>query len=196
MRRAFLVVTAVVLFALPAVADPVSDDIEAARQAYARGELLKAANGLHAALDIINQRLAEALIPLMPPSPGGWQAYDAQADTMGIAGGGMTVMKGYEKDEASLNASIVIDPEAVTGVAELLSNPAAIGAQPGMSLVKVNGAPALMRWDAEDRSGEIMLVLGDSVLLQVIGNGIETSDLLVQMMKSWNIAAVRKQVGA
>ncbi len=196
MRRAFLVVTAAAILAFPAVAEPVSDDIEAALKAYSRGELLKAANGLHAALDVIHQRLAEALIPLMPPAPAGWEAYDAQADTMGIAGGGMTIMKGYEKNEAALNASIVIDPEAVTGVAELLSNPAAIDAQPGMSQVKVNGSLALMRWDAEDRSGEIMLVLGDSVLLQVIGNGIDKSDLLVEMMKSWNVAAVRKQIGA
>lgn len=196
MRRVLrLVLAAAALGATSAAAEPIADKLEIARQAEAKGELLKAVSALQAALEQVHRRLADGLVPLMPPAPAGWQGFDAQAEGLGIAGGGMTVMKGYEKGEASLNASIVIDPEAVAGIAEILANPASLGAQPGMSRIEVNGGQALMRWDAEDKSGEVMMVLGDSVLLQVVGNGIDKADVMVGMMRAWNVSAVRKQVG-
>ncbi len=199
MRSTVAVLFAAVVAIQPAAAqpagEPVADAIAAARQAYAEGALLNAAEALRTALDGIHQRLAEVFVPLMPPAPEGWQGYDAQADAMGIAGGGMAVMKGYDNGEATLNASLIVDSEAVGGIADMLANPAALGAQPGMSLVRLDAGPALMRWDGEDRSGEIMMVLGDSLLLQVVGSDLESSDVLVGMMRSWDVAAIRERAG-
>lgn len=195
MRVPAAVLISALLVVSPALAQPVADSIEAAKQAYGKGELLKAAGSLQAALDAVHESLGKMFLPLMPAAPAGWQSFDAQADTMGIAGGGMTVMKGYEKGEASINASIILDQEAVSGIADILANPAAIASQPGMTKVTLPDGPALMRWDAEDKSGEIMLVIGDSLLLQIVGNGIDKSDILVDMMKKWNVGAIRKQVG-
>ncbi len=194
--RKFVSATAVVMvLAQPAGAASVADSIHAANQAYSRGELLKAAETLQSALDGVQQELSAAFLPLMPPAPSGWQAFEPQADGMGMAGGGLVVMKGYENGDASLNAAIIIDQEAVAGIAEMLANPAAIGAQPGMKRVALDAGPALMRWDAEDRTGEIMLVIGDSLLLQIVGDGLERPEVLVDMMKTWQVAAIRKQAG-
>lgn len=198
MRRAASISLSLLLLALsaaPAAADPITDDITTAQQAYEKGELLKAGGALQDALDALHGRLAEAFVPLMPPAPPGWQAYDAQADAMGITGGGMTVMRGYEKGEASLNASIILDSEAVKGVADILGNPAALATQPGMSKVNTAGGQALMRWDPKDKTGEIMLVVGDQLLLQVVGNALDTPDILAEMMRTWNIAGIMKQAG-
>lgn len=175
--------------------DTIAKDIASAQQAYQKGELLKTGGALQNALDALHGRLADAFVPLMPTAPPGWQAYDAQADAMGITGGGMTVMRGYEKGESSLNASIILDSEAVKGVTDILNNPSGLAAQPGMSKVNAAGGQALLRWDPKDRTGEIMLVVGDQLLLQVVGNTLETPDLLAEMMRSWNIAAIRKQAG-
>lgn len=196
MRRAASVILSLLILSVPARAsDPIAEGIQAAQQAYQKGELLKAGGALQKALDALHGRLADAFAPLMPAPPAGWQAYDAQADAMGIAGGGMTVMRGYEKGQASLNASIILDSEAVKAVSDILANPAALAAQPGMSKVNVAGGQALLRWDPQDKSGEVMLVVGDQLLLQVVGNAMENPDILADMMRSWNIAAIRKQAG-
>lgn len=196
MRRAASLVLSLLLLSAPAAAaDPILEGITAAQQAYQAGELLKAGASLQRALDTLHGRLAEAFVPLMPAAPAGWQAYDAQAEAMGIAGGGMTVMRGYEKGQASLNASIILDAEAVKGVADILANPAALAAQPGMSRVSLADGQALLRWDPQDKSGEVMLVVGDQMLLQVVGNALDKPDILSEMMRSWNIPAIRKQAG-
>jgi hypothetical protein len=199
MSRVVSVTLFLLLLGSPApvlAADTIADDLATAQQAYAKGELLKAGGALQSALDALHGRLADAFVPLMPPAPAGWQAYDAQADAMGITGGGMTVMRGYEKGEASLNASIILDSEAVKGVADILGNPAALAAQPGMSKVATpGGGQALLRWDPKDKTGEIMLVVGDQLLLQVVGNALDKPDILAEMMRNWNITAIRKQAG-
>lgn len=190
-----LLLSAALLAARPAAADPATDAMEAARQAYAGGALLKAVTALQTAMDSIQQRLAQAFVPLMPAAPAGWKAFDAQADATGVVGGGMAVMRGYEKGDASLNASLILDTEAVAGIADMLANPAMLNAQPGMTRVNLDAGPALMRWDPQDKSGEIMLVIGDSLLLQVVGNGIDKADVLVEMMRRWDVPAIKKQAG-
>lgn len=195
MRKIVSAAVIMMLLAQPAAAESVGDAITAAKQAYGRGELLKTAGALQSALEGVQQELSAAFLPLMPPAPAGWQAFEPQPGGMGMAGGGLVVMKGYEKGEASLNAAIILDHEAVAGIAEMLADPAAIGAQPGMKRIAFDDGPALMRWDAEDRTGEIMLVLGDSLLLQIVGDALDRPEVLVEVMKTWQVAAVRKQAG-
>jgi len=68
-------------------------------------------------------------------------------------------------------------------------------AQPGWTRLKVNDTDALVRYDSANRAGEILMVVGDRVLLQIEGTDIAKDDVLVETAKGWNIPAIRKLLG-
>lgn len=182
--------------AVPAfAADNVPAQIEAARQAYQRGDLSRAAHELDLALAEVQTRLGKALSESMPPAMAGWQMDAPEVQSLGAAGGGLSVTRAYAKNDASLNASLIIDSPAVQAAAALLSNPAATAAQPNMKRVKVGAEDALMRWDASTKTGEITMVLGTRVLLEISGDNLGNGETLMESAKGWNIAAIRKTVG-
>lgn len=194
MRSAVLLIAAI-LVAAPAAAQEVENQIQAALQSYRNGNLAEAAGLLQTALEEVQIRLSETLLPLLPAAPQGWQAFDAEAEALGLAGAGVVVSRGYEMGEATMNAAIILDEAAAGAVAVLLANPAAIEAQPGMRKVEVGGDPALLRFDQAEKAGEIMLPLGDRLLLQAIGTDIDSADPLIAVMRGWDVAAVRGAVG-
>lgn len=187
---------AAALLALPAwAADGVPGRIDAARQAYAKGDLTRTVRELDAALTELHDRLGKAFAETMPPAPAGWQAEPAEIQGLGQVGGGLQVTRAYLKNDASLNASLIVDSPAVAAAAALLSNPAASAAQPNLRRVKVGAEDALLRWDATTKAGEITMVLGSRVVLEIEGDNLANGDLLAEVAKGWNLAQIRKLTG-
>lgn len=198
MRKGFglLILGMTLVSGIPAqAADTVPDRIEAARQAYGKGDSPRAVRELQAALIELQERLGRSLSQQLPPPPSGWKAETAETEGLGQVGGGIAVSRAYTKADASLNASLILDSPAVTSAAALLANHAAIAAQPNLKRVKVGGEDALLRWDGPSRSGEVTLVLGDRVLLEIVGDNLSSGDLLLEVARGWNLAGIRKAVG-
>lgn len=191
---ASLAFAALLAAAVPARADDLAGRIDEARQNYQKGDLVRASGQLQAVLDQIQAKLGETFIPLLPPPPAGWDADQPETDSLDI-GGGLSVSRGYQKGDGALNASMVVDNPAVAAAAAMLSNPNATTVQPNFKRVRIGSEDALLRWDGAAKSGEITMVLGGRVLLQVNGSEIDKPDLLVEMAKGWNIAGIRKQTG-
>lgn len=182
--------------AVPALAaDNVPAQIEAAKVAYQRGDLARTARELDLALAEIQTRLGKALSEALPAPLGGWQVDAPEVQSLGAAGGGLSVTRAYAKNDSSLNASLIIDSPAVQAAAALLGNPTATAAQPNMKRVKIGAEDALMRWDASTKTGEITMVLGARVLLEISGDNLTTGDVLVDAAKGWNVASIKKTVG-
>lgn len=177
---------------LPAMAaDQVPAQIEAARAAYQKNDLPRTAKALEAALSDIHDRLGKALADTMPPAPAGWQADPPEIQGLGQVGGGLAVTRAYGKGEASMNASLFLDSPAVEAAAALFANPAATAAQPNMKRVKVGGEDALLRYDADNKAGEITMVLGGRILLSIEGDNLSGGDILADSAKGWNVAKIR-----
>jgi hypothetical protein len=177
----------------PAI-DSVPARLEAARAAHARGDLARAAIELEAAILDLHVRVGAALAECLPPSPSGWQAEAAETQGLLNAGGGLSVSRAYARDDASLNALLILDSPAVSAAAAQFQ-PSTTPPPANLRHLRIGSEEALLRWDGATRSGEITIVLGSRVLLQIEGDGIASGDQLIEAAKGWNLAAIRKLVG-
>lgn len=175
-------------------ADP-GPRIDAARQALQRGDLARAAKELEVALLELQSRLGKAFGDHMPAAPAGWHAEPAEVQGLGTVGGGLAVTRAYESRDATMNASLIMDSPAVEAAAALLANEAATNALPNVKRLKVGTEDALMRWDGTLRSGEITMVLGGRVLLEIQGDNLPNGDVLAEAARGWNLPAIRKAAG-
>jgi hypothetical protein len=188
MRRAALLVCLALLSAPAGAAESVSAHMDAARAAHAKGDMARTAMELEAALTELHGRLGHQLAEFLPPVPAGWQAEAPEFQSLAASGGGMAVTRAYGKDETTLNATLVLDSPAVTAAAAQFEG----APQPNVAKVKVGAEDALLRWDEEGRNGEVLMVLGKRILLQIEGDNIASSAQLSDAAKGWNLAAIRK----
>ena len=166
-----------------------SSRIDAAKAFYQKGDLAKAAHELEAVLTDLQDRLGRSLSALMPAPLSGWHADEAEYEGLSGSGGGLSVTRAYSKNDASLNASIIVDNPAVD---------AALEPQPpqqNIKKVKVGNDEAIVRYDTASHSGDIFLVLGRRVLLQIEGEDLPSGDVLVDLAKGFDLVAIRKVVG-
>lgn len=195
MMRTLRVVLGVVavLWGEAQAAESVSARLDAAKAAYARGDVARSAAETEAALAELHARLGKSLAEFLPAPPTGWQAEAAETQAMGSAGGGIAVSRAYSRDESSLNAALVLDSPAVLSAAGQFATIA--DGQPNFKRLKIGAEDALLRWDPSVRTGEITLVLGNRVLLQIEGDSLGTSELLTEAARGWNVAGIRKYLG-
>jgi len=174
-------------------ADAVPARFDAARAALTRGDLARALIELEAVLADLHGRLGGALTECLPPAPAGWRADVPEIqDLTGSAGGGFSVTRAYTREDASLNATVLVDSPAVAAAAQTGG-----GALPAGNArrVRIGSEEALMRFDPATRSGEVTLVLANRVLLQIEGDGLANADALNDLARGWNLAGIRKLMG-
>src|SRR5215468_1433746 len=97
MRSMGLAVAFSAVLAGAALADDVSDALEAGRKAYADGELAKAKEALGLASQLIGQKHAEAYGKLLPAPLPGWKADEVEITAVGSAAyGASSALRRYE----------------------------------------------------------------------------------------------------
>jgi hypothetical protein len=175
-----------------AAAETVGAHMDSARVFYQKGDIARAAHELEAALLDLQGRLGRGLAELMPVAPTGWQAEESEILGLGGVGGGLSVTRAYTKADASLNASIILDSPAVEAAAALMVSSVP---PPNSRRVKVGTDDALLRWDGNARSGEITIVVGDRVLVQIEGDNLSGGDQLLELARGFNVPAIRKLIG-
>jgi hypothetical protein len=189
MRRAALILGLAALWACPVMAaDNVPARLDAARAAHGKGDLARAATELEAAVAELQGRLGKMLGEFLPPPPPGWQAEPVEIQSLSGSGGGLAVTRAYVRDDNTLNISLIIDSPAVTSAAAQLAAPP----QPNSRKVKLGGEDAVLRWDSQGRNGEVLIVPGPRILLQIEGDNLATSDVLSDAAKGWNLAGIKK----
>jgi len=186
-----LILGSALLASAPAFADDVANSIEQARAAYAKGDSLHALTALQSAQEVVYGRLTDQFSKAMPAAPAGWEASPPESQSLDSIGGGMTVTRGYIKGDATLNASLVVDNPAVAAGGAPLKQPL----KAGWSKIKIGSDDALERFDTSARSGEVIILINDRVLLQIEANDIPKDDAMLDAAKGWNIAAIRKILG-
>lgn len=179
---------------MPLAADAVPSRIEAARAAYAKNDLPLTARELEAALAEVHNRLGRALAETLPPIPTGWQSEAPEIQGLGQVGGGLSVSRGYVRGETSLNASLLLDSPAVEAVVAMMTG-SGTAPQANFRRVKINGEDALLRYDSSTKTGEISMVLGSRVLLEIEGDNIASADLLIDTAKGWMLSKIKSLSG-
>jgi hypothetical protein len=185
-----------------ALADPVEEQIQQGLELYKSGELGAAITELEFAITDIRKAMSGQIGDTFPPAPEGWTAGPAEssAEAAGAAamfGGVMGTMieRSYSQNDGAgtLTAKLMVDNPMVQGLAAMFNNPMLMAAQPNTERLRIGRETGMLKWDAENASAEASLLLDGRILMQVEGENLDSPDLAAEMLKAWDMDAVRKQ---
>ncbi len=159
-------------------ADDVTDSIQEASDAYAKGDTAKALERLNYAVQLMQQAKAQGLESLLPQPLSGWTAEKAESTAVGAAmfGGGITVEKRYTKDKSSVSVQIVTDSPMLQGLMTLFSNPM-FASSSGGKLEKIAGQKVLSTYDAATKAGDYQFAVANKYMVTVKGEQVSVEDM-------------------
>lgn len=161
-----------------AQADEIMDQINEAVELYQQGDYSGAASGLDFAAQQIRQLQAGRVSEALPAPLEGWEAHDPETSAMGAAffGGGISAGRSYEKGDARIEIQILSDTPMLQGALMLLNNPMLVSSS-GQKLTRVKGNKALVEYDKTDQSGEMSIVIMNTVLVTINGSSAALEDM-------------------
>ncbi|MBS3669729.1 MULTISPECIES: hypothetical protein [Halomonadaceae] len=183
-----------------AMADEVVEQIELGLERYQEEDYGSALTELEFAISDIRKLQSARIAETFPEPPEGWEAGNAESSDDGAAammGGGAMLERYYSENggDGELTASIMVDNPMIQGMAALFNNPAMLTAQPNTERVRMGRESAIVTWEPSYSSAEVSLLLDGRILIQVEGTNLASQDTAVELMRSWDIGAVREQVG-
>lgn len=180
--------------------------IDRAKQLYQQGKLLQAADELDAAIDAINSQLGRRYGQTLPPAPAGWAIDQPDPQRLALMGGGMAAIREYKPavpppgatpapQPSRMNARIVLDGDAVQAMAPLFGPSLPQGTPQTVRRMKIGNEEALVAYDPQIRAGEVSVLVGGRVLVQVEGQNVQNAEPMIATMRGWNLAELRKLAG-
>ena len=202
MKKGVIVLLVVILGLMGmagARADEISDTIERAKTLYQEGKYSEASSELQFVVGQIQNLQAEQLKKLLPDPLAGWTAEEATASTapMGFFGGGVTANKTYNKEDTgeSIEIQIITQSPLLQTVMMFLTNPMMLAAEPNAKLVRVKGEKAVEKFSAQDKEGELSLILEGKTLITVTGSEISDKNILYKYMEKIDFEVMKKTIG-
>jgi hypothetical protein len=159
--------------ATSALADPVTDQIDAAKRAYASGDERVAIQALEFAAAQIRDKLKAQELELLPAPLPGWTAEEAVSDAGGIAAmfTGTNLTRTYRRqDGASVTISITADSPLLSLVTSLMQ------ANPAATPYIHAGYRGVFEQHA-DGTSRILLLVGTRIQVQLEGSGVDQQTL-------------------
>ncbi len=163
-----------------ATKDDIVATIEEALHQYKNKDFAGAVSNLDYATHLIRQKKSELLKALLPEPFYGWQAKTATSQSLGTAvfGGGSTVSRDYFTQSGSaISIEIVSDSPVLQSIIMMLNNPLFAGASGG-NLKTIKRQRAMIKYNNEEHSGEINIVVASRFIVTVKGRGIDLTWLL------------------
>ena len=185
-----------------ALADEVVEQIELGLELYQEEEFGAAITELEFAIEDMRKMMSGQIVQTFPEAPDGWTAEEAVSGGSGggaaaamFGAGGTSLERVYreEEGEGQLTASMMIDSPLIQSMGALFNNPAMIAAQPNMERVRLGREAAVVKWEPERSRAEVTLLLDGRIMMQVKGNNIASQDVAVDLMRAWDLAAVREE---
>jgi len=186
----------------PALADPVVEQINQGLELYQDQEYGPAITELEFAISDMRKLISQSIAATFPNAPDGWSAMpvDASSENSGAAalfGGSMgTILERQytqEDGNGSLTATLTMDNPMIQGMAALFNNPAMLSAQPNAERLRVGRETGMLKWEPEDARAEATLMLDGRIMMQVVGENLESPEVAAELLKNWDIKAVREQ---
>ncbi|WP_404413301.1 hypothetical protein LG277_07275 [Vreelandella aquamarina] len=199
--RSAVAATALTLsMAQAALADEVIEQIELGLDLYQEEEFGAAITELEFAIEDMRKLMSGEIAQTFPEAPDGWTAEEAESGGSGgaagmLGAGGSSLERVYSEDEGEgqLTASMMMDSPLIQSMGALFNNPAMIAAQPNMERVRMGREAAVVKWEPERSQAEVSLLLDGRIMMQVKGNNIASQDVAVDLMRAWDLSAVREQ---
>jgi hypothetical protein len=180
--------------------------MDAAKQMYQQGKLLQSADELQAAVATIYSQLGKTYGQTLPPAPQGWAVDQPDPQRLALMGAGMASIREYKpvvpppaaqpnQPPPRMNARIVLDGDAVRAMAPLLAAQLPQGTPPTVRKIRIGPNDAVVAYDPQLRAGEVSMLVGGRILIQVEGVGVASADPMIAAMQGWNVAELKKLAG-
>jgi hypothetical protein len=155
-----------------AVADDVTDALDAARKAYQAGDFAVAKQSADLASQLIGQKNAEGFAALLPAALSGWTAGKVETTSLGNVGFGVTsASRTYTgPDGKTAQVQISGDSALLTQFATMLNNPQIAGVLG--KVVMIGGHRAI-----QSRDGDVHIVINNNFLVSVTGSAAPEAKL-------------------
>lgn len=206
-RRSFLLciilsAAAVVMIAglpRPALADEIGDQLDAARDQYASGELREAVRTLQFAIARIQEKIDLDLTKLLPEPLPGWEADPPESQTAGMATliAGTNLSRRYFRDDgAQVEISIMADSPFLPMFTTMLSNPMLMQMNPDARIYSHAEHTGMLQHQQGSDDWEVSLLVVNKVLLKVAGSGLKDAEPVEEYLKAIDLNALEKVFGA
>jgi hypothetical protein len=196
-HRIAAVALAVAAFVPAARADDITEQIESGKALYEKGDYAKAVSELQFAVNDIQKKVGEKYVQALPPAPAGWEADEAEAQSGAMLGGGQTVTRRYRESggDGQMTLNVTVDNPMVQAMSAMFSNPALIAADPHAKRIRVGGENAVLKWDAGNKSGDVSMVLGGRMMVNLEGRGLKSDAVMQDFMKNWDMKPLKLAAG-
>ncbi|MDR9439403.1 MAG: hypothetical protein RI841_07910 [Halomonas sp.] len=181
-------------------ADEVIEQIELGLELYQEEEYGAAITELEFAINDLRKLMSGRIAETFPEAPEGWSAGEvASGGSSGAAamfGGGSSMLEREYRQEAgngTLQAQLMIDNPMIQAMSAMFNNPALIAAQPNMERIRIGRDSALLKWEPERGNAEVSFLMDGRILVQINGQGLESQEPAVELLKAWDLEAVREQ---
>jgi hypothetical protein len=158
--------------AAPLSADPITDQIDAAKRSYEAGDERVAIQALEFAAAQIRDKLKKQQLDLLPAPPPGWTADEPATDAGGIAAmfTGTTLTRTYHREDgASVNITITADSPLLSILTTLMQ------ANPSATPYTRGGYRGVL--EETEGSTRILLLIGSRIQVQLTGSGVDQQTL-------------------
>lgn len=182
--------------------DEVIEQIELGLELYQEQEYGAAITELEYAINDIRQLMSGRIGETFPDPPAGWSAGEVASSGGGGGaaalfggGGGSSLEREYRQEDGNgrMQAQLMIDNPMIQAMSVMFNNPAMVAAQPNMERVRIGRDSALVKWEPERGSAEVSFLMDGRILMQVNGQGLESQEPAVELLRAWDLAAVREQ---
>lgn len=184
-----------------ALADEVIEQIELGLELYQEQEYGAAITELEFAIEDMRKMMSGLIAQTFPEAPSGWTAQEASSGSNGggaaamFGAGGTSLERVYQQEDGNgqLTASMMLDSPLIQSMGAMFNNPAIIAAQPNMERVRLGREAAVVKWEPERSRAEVTLMLDGRIMMQVKGENLDSQEVAVDLMRDWDLAAVREQ---
>jgi len=176
--KVMALILGVMLFTQAVWADDVTDSISEALEYYKEGAYTDAVGSLNYASQLIQQKKGEKLESMLPQPLDGWTAQEATSQAVGAAmmGGGLSAERSYSKESSTVDIKMITDSPIMQGMMMMFSNPM-LAASDGGKLQKIGRQKAIVKYDAQNKSGDINVVVANRFLVTIEGSDVSEADL-------------------
>ncbi|QVL50462.1 MAG: hypothetical protein KFB96_08570 [Thiocapsa sp.] len=178
-----------------ASADEVTDQLDAAKQAYEAGELRTAAETLNGAVEAIHAQITAGLLTLFPPPLDGWVADEAQAQS---AGGLASMLTGthlsrryVREDNAEVTLTLMADSPMMPMLTMAISMPFMMQANEDLKTYSLKGERGMMEHSPGSQTYKVTLMVGNRLLVQGEGSGLTEAAPLEQYLQALDLEAIQ-----
>jgi hypothetical protein len=172
------------------------NSLSTAQEFVKNGNYPKALEEINYAMAKLNELTAEGLLTFIPEPPDGYTLLDKSSQGVGqgaaIVGNAGATGSYQGPDDAGLELNI-----SIGGVVGQMGSLAAFGtmfsgmaSEAGMKTIRIHGYTGTVMFDQQNRSGNLIIQVGDKTSVQIEGTSIDSTDGLQALAQKMDLVGL------